>query len=99
MRALFVGGVIDNKEMDMDEGRLPVHYPENTGGGQPRYRLHFVGERADGSIAFAVYGAPELPDDEIDRVMDERAYARRFDAQPVKPASLSGVESDRGTLH
>ncbi len=99
MRALFVGGVIDNKEMDMDEGRPPVHYPENTGGGQPRYRLQVVGERADGSIAFAVYGAPELAEDEIDRVIAERAYARRFDAQPVKPPALSGMESDPGTLH
>ncbi|MBB3276634.1 MULTISPECIES: hypothetical protein [unclassified Pseudoxanthomonas] len=99
MRAMFVGGVIDNKEMDLDEGRPPVHYPENTGAGQPRYRLQYVGERDDGSIGFAVYGAPDLADEEIARIIEERAYARRFDAQPVKPPELSGVDHDGGTVH
>jgi hypothetical protein len=93
MRALFVGGVIDNSEMDMDPGRPPVHYPENSGGGHARYRLHLVGEQADGSIAYAVYGAPELADDEVARVTEERAYARRFDATPLRPEDL-GSEAD-----
>lgn len=84
MRALFVGGVVDNSEMDLEGGRPPVHYPENSGGGHARYRLHQVGERADGSIAYAVYGAPDLPEEEVERVIEERAYERRFDATPVR---------------
>jgi hypothetical protein len=82
MRALFIGGVVDNSEMDLDEAAPPLHYPENTGAGRPRYRLHQVGERGDGSLAYAVYGAPELADDEISRIAEERGYARRFDASP-----------------
>lgn len=99
MRALFVGGVVDNSEMDMDSGRPPIHYPENTGGGHARYRLHRIGERDDGSVAYAVYGAPDLPDEEVDRIVEERAYARRFDAQAIRPAMLSGTESDGGIRH
>ena len=83
MRALFVGGVVDNSEMDLDESQPPVHYPQNSGAGRPRYRLHQVGQRKDGSIAYAVYGAPDLADTEVERVADEREYARRFDATPT----------------
>ena len=82
MRALFIGGVVDNSEMDLDGNLPPVHYPENSGSGRPRYRLHQVGQRADGSIAYAVYGAPDLADQEVERVADERGYARRFEATP-----------------
>ncbi len=78
MRALFIGGVVDNSEMDLDDARPPLHYPENGGAGRPRYRLHQVGERDDGSIAYAVYGAPDLDEQEIERIADERGYARRF---------------------
>ena len=78
MRALFVGGTVDNSELDMD-GQPPTHYPENTGAGRPRYRLHHVGRR-DGTTAYAVYGAPEMEDDEIRRIAAERDYARRFNA-------------------
>ena len=81
MRALFVGGTIDNSELDMD-GDPPIHYPENTGGGQPRYRLYQVG-RSNGDIAYAVYAAPGLPDEEAERIADERDYARRFNAEEV----------------
>jgi len=84
---MFVGGVVDNSEMDLEGGQPPIHYPENTGGGAPRYRLHQIGERSDGSIAYAVYGAPDLSEEEVERIASERAYARRFDAQPVRPAS------------
>lgn len=84
MRALFIGGVVDNSEMDMEGGRPPVHYPEDSGGGHARYRLHQVGERADGTVAYAVYGAPDLADEEVERIATERAYARRFDAEPVR---------------
>jgi hypothetical protein len=84
MRALFVGGLVDNSELDLDGAEPPLHYPENTGAGQSRYRLHQVGMR-DGEIAYAVYGAPDLPTDEVDRVASERDYPRRFGAkaQPV----------------
>jgi len=82
MRALFVGGVVDNSEMDMDEGQAPVHYPPDSGGGQPRYRLHQLGMRGDGSVAYAVYGAPDIADAEVRRIADERNYARRFEATP-----------------
>ena len=33
MRALFVGGTVDNSELDMARDLPPAHYPENTGGG------------------------------------------------------------------
>lgn len=61
MRALFVGGVVDNSEMDLDDTPPPMHYPENTGAGRPRYRLHQIGERGDGTVAYAVYGARKWP--------------------------------------
>ncbi|HEY0505741.1 MAG TPA: hypothetical protein VGD42_19830 [Lysobacter sp.] len=80
MRALFVGGLVDNSELDLDGTDPPLHYPENTGGGRPRYRLHQIGVR-DGEIAYAVYGAPDLADDEVERVAKERDYPRRFSAK------------------
>lgn len=83
MRALFIGGVVDNSEMDLDGSQPPVHYPENSGSGRPRYRLHQIGQRNDGSIAYAVYGAPDLAAQEVERVADERGYARRFEAKPT----------------
>ena len=81
MRALFVGGAVDNSELDMDGASPPLHYPENTGGGQSRYNLHHVGQR-DGAIAYAVYAAPDLADSEVERVANERDNARRFDGTP-----------------
>src|SRR5690606_33423701 len=48
IRALFVGGVVDNSEMDLEQDTPPVHYPPDGGGGQPRYRLRQVGNGADG---------------------------------------------------
>ncbi|AQS77617.1 MULTISPECIES: hypothetical protein [Xanthomonas] len=85
MRALFVGGVVDNSEMDLDDTPPPMHYPENTGAGRPRYRLHQIGERGDGTVAYAVYGAPEMADEDITRITEERGYARRFSASPEAP--------------
>lgn len=79
MRALFVGGPVDNSEFDLEGAAPPVHYPENGGNGQSRYRLSRVGRRRDG-IVYAVYGAPDLAEDEIHRVAGERGYARRFEA-------------------
>ncbi|MBA2237220.1 MAG: hypothetical protein H0W24_00745 [Lysobacter sp.] len=81
MRALFVGGTVDNSELDLDGEKPPLNYPENTGGGQPRYRLCQVGLRGD-SVAYAVYGAPEVDDSHVEQVAGERDYARRFDATP-----------------
>lgn len=82
MRALFVGGTVDNSELDLDGREPPAHYPQNTGAGRARYRLHQVGQR-DGHVAYAVYAAPELAVSEIDRIIHERDYARRFSAEPV----------------
>lgn len=82
-RALFVGGTVDNAELDLEiQGRQPpMHYPENSGAGRPRYRLHHVGLR-DGEVAYAVYGAPNLPDADVERIAGERDYPRRFNAEP-----------------
>lgn len=81
MRALFIGGTIDNSEVDID-GAPPVHYPANTGGGRPRYRLFEVGRRG-GAVAYAVYAAPEMEEDAVRSVILERDYARRFSADEV----------------
>lgn len=86
-RALFIGGAVDNSELDLDrrdlDGRCapPLHYPENTGAGRPRYRLHHVGRRRD-AVAYAVYAAPDMNDQDIQRISAERDYARRFQATP-----------------
>ncbi|WP_189644725.1 hypothetical protein [Luteimonas gilva] len=81
IRALFVGGTVDNSELDLDGKEPPVHYPPNTGGGQSRYRLHAIGKQGDQPV-YAIYGAPDLSDEEVLRVADERGYARRFEAPP-----------------
>ena len=67
MRALFVGGAVDNSELDMEsaKGAPPKHYPENGGGGRPRYNLHHVGQRNGGEIAYAVYAAPEMAKEDV----------------------------------
>lgn len=85
MRALFVGGTVDNSELDMTRDVPPAHYPENTGGGVPRYHLHHVGVDGRDDIAYAVYAAPELADDVVRRIAEERDYARRFEATPAPP--------------
>ncbi len=80
MRALFIGGTVDNSELDLEGSEPPMHYPPETGSGKSRYRLHHVG-RKDKSIAYAVYAAPDLADAEVERVAAERDYPRRFDAR------------------
>ena len=80
MRALFVGGTVDNSELDLEGAEPPLHYPAQTGSGQPRYRLHQVG-RQDGKVVYAVYGAPDVADAQVRRISEERDYARRFSAQ------------------
>ena len=82
MRALFVGGTVDNSELDIDVIAPPLNYPPSTGSGQSRYRLHHVGKHGDRAL-YAVYGAPDLADDEVRRISEERDYARRFGADSV----------------
>ncbi len=82
MRALFVGGTVDNSELDLDGAEPPLHYPPQTGAGLPRYRLHQVG-RQDDKVVYAVYGAPDIADEQVRRISDERDYARRFSAQAM----------------
>lgn len=86
MRALFVGGTVDNSELDIDGSEPPLHYPPNTGSGQSRYRLQQVGRQGD-VVVYAVYGAPDLSDLEIRRISEERDYARRFSAKPEHAAA------------
>ena len=82
IRALFVGGVVDNSEMDLDGPQPPKHYPENTGGGASRYSLRQVGTTDGDRVVYAVYGAPDVDDGFVQRIADERDYARRFAARP-----------------
>ena len=86
MRDLFVGGTVDNSELDLDRGAAPVHYQNETGSGQPRYRLYEIGQR-DGEAVYAVYAAPNLASEVVERVIAERDYARRFGAE-----SREGIE-------
>ena len=83
MRALFVGGPVDNSELDINATTPPTHYPPDTGSGQSRYRLQQVGRRGD-AIVYAVYGAPDSADDDVIAIAGERDYARRFDAEPQR---------------
>jgi hypothetical protein len=68
MRALFVGGTVDNSELDLAGDAPPQHYPPDTGSGTQRYWLHQLG-RSDGAVAYAVYAAPDLADEEIERIV------------------------------
>jgi hypothetical protein len=79
MRALFIGGTVDNSELDLDGSQPPAHYPPDSGSGRSRYRLHHLG-RNDGDIVYAVYAAPDMADEEVRRVASERDYERRFKA-------------------
>ena len=79
MRGLFVGGLVVNSEVDLAGKSPPAHYPESGGSGVSRYRLARIGRR-EASVVYAVYAAPDLADDEVERVVSERGYARRFDA-------------------
>lgn len=76
MRAFFVGGPTDNSELDL-EGEPPAHYPPDTGSGVRRYRLQQAVER-DGRMLYLVYAPPEMPDDEVQRIVEERNYPGRF---------------------
>lgn len=80
MHFLFVGGTIDNSELDVEANTAPVHYPEDGGSGTQRYRLHAVGSK-EGAAIYAVYAAPEIKAGDVDAVIVERDYARRFGAR------------------
>ena len=80
MRALFVGGTVDNSEVDMEGQTPPVNYPPDGGMAHGRYRLFEVG-RSEGEPVYAVYAAPGLAADAVERVIDERDYPRRFAVQ------------------
>jgi hypothetical protein len=71
-------GITDNRELDLDCRRAPAHYPDHTGAGVPRYRLHACVER-DGQPLYAVYAPPEMAADEVDRIVAERRYPARFE--------------------
>lgn len=78
MRALFIGGPVDNSELDLPaDADPPASYPESSGSGRPRYKLHRVGQRGTEAV-FAVYAAPELTADAIEQVISERRYRQRF---------------------
>jgi hypothetical protein len=79
MRVLFVGGPVDNSELDVEPHSPSIHYPRDSGHGHSRYRLHEVGWRG-GDRVYAVYAAPDLAGEDVDRVVSERDYARRFNA-------------------
>jgi hypothetical protein len=83
MKAFFVGGITDNSELDLDGPQPPAHYPDRTGSGVHRYRLHSSVER-DGQPLFAVYAPPEMDDAEVERIVAERRYRQRFE-QGVRP--------------
>lgn len=85
IRALFVGGFVDNSELDLDADEAPSHYPLKPDGNRSRYRLYEVGRR-DGDPVYAVYAAMELPEPEIERIIAERDYPRRFGADERGPA-------------
>lgn len=82
MRLLFVGGTVDNSELDVDSAdELTKYYPlDETGRSRAQYRLYELG-RADGEIHYAVYAAIDLAEQEIERIIDERDYPRRFNAK------------------
>lgn len=79
-RALFVGGTVDNSELDLEATNPPVNYPPNAGTPNGRYRLYEVGRR-DGDAVYAVYAAADLSPDVVERVIDERDYPRRFNVE------------------
>lgn len=87
MRALFIGGTVDNSELDLVEASAPQRYPAE-GSGHARYRLHHVGQREDEAI-YAVYASPELSDAQVLKVVDERDYARRFGITSTRSAEAT----------
>jgi hypothetical protein len=84
MRALFVGGTVDNSELDPAEA--PQHYPTEAAGRAARYDLSEIGRR-EGEAVYAVYAAAGMPPDEVERIIVERQYPRRFNAERGAPSA------------
>lgn len=80
MRALFIGGKVDNSELDFENSKdPPVHYPQSTGSGLHRYKLYRTARRGE-EVLYAVYALPEMANEDVDRIIAERGYERRFGA-------------------
>jgi hypothetical protein len=77
MRALFVGGTVDNSELDLEPTEAPKHYPTDAAGRSRRYDLFEIGKRG-GEAVYAVYASSGMPEDEVERITEEREYPRRF---------------------
>lgn len=78
MRVFFVGGLVDNSELDLEiSGSPPANYPPDTGSGRQRYRL-VQAEQRNGRSLYAIYAPPELDPAEVQRIVQERNYAGRF---------------------
>ena len=82
MRALFIGGTVDNSELDLAGSEAPQRWPAE-GTGSQRYRLHHLGAQDERPV-YAVYAAPGLSDEEVMRIAGRREYARRFDATVIR---------------
>ena len=78
MRALFVAGT-GTHEVEIDGHEPPLHYPEHRQ--RPITLTPALVGKQDETIVYGVYGAPDLPDNEVNTVEDERDYARRFAAR------------------
>jgi hypothetical protein len=77
MRALFVGGTVDNSELDLEPSEAPKHYPTEAAGRSRRYDLYEIGKR-DGEAVYAVYASSGMAEQEVERIIAEREYPRRF---------------------
>lgn len=78
MRALFIGGKVDNFELDLQDSKdPPARYPESSGSGLHRYKLYRTARRG-GEVLYAIYVVPEMANDDVDRIIAERGYERRF---------------------
>lgn len=87
MRALFIGGTVDNSELDLMDATPPQRYPAG-GSGHSRYRLHHVAQR-DADAVYAVYASPEMSDAQVLKVVAERDYARRFGITSTRSAEAT----------
>lgn len=81
MCVLFVGGVVDNSEMDLEGNYLLVYYFEDIGGGYLCYWLYQVGKIVDGIVVYVVYGVLDMVDDEVGRIVDECVYVCCFEVE------------------
>lgn len=77
MKAIFVGGRVDNSVIDLGKrATAPAEYPEGSGD-RAAYRLHREARDGD-QVAYAIYEAVGMNHGEAARIVAERAYERRF---------------------